>query len=180
MNMKTVVLVYGFTAGAILCAMMLLTLPFMHTFSNETGMVIGYATMVLAFLFIFFGVRSYRDNVAGGQIGFLKALGVGVSIGLLASACYVATWEVMYFSGKNDFIEKYQAREVEGMRKGGASEAQITAKQEEMRKLAVMYHNPIFNSAITLMEPLPVAIVFALVSAGVLSRRRNKEPLPAV
>jgi hypothetical protein len=38
--------------------------------------------------------------------------------------------------------------------------------------MAVMYHNPIFNSAITLMEPLPVAIVFALVSAGVLSRRR--------
>ena len=178
--MKSDVLKFGLLAGAILSVTMLISMRFMHTFSNETGMVIGYATMVLAFLFIYFGVRSYRDNVAGGEIGFLKALGVGVSIGLIASACYVATWEVMYFSGKNDFIEKYQAREVESMRKGGASEAQITAKQEEMRKLAEMYRNPIFNSAITLMEPLPVAIVFALVSAGVLSRRRNKEPLPAV
>jgi hypothetical protein len=66
------------------------------------------------------------------------------------------------------------------MRKSGASDAQLTAKQEDMRKLAEMYRNPVFNSAITFMEPLPVAIVFALVSAGILSRRRNKEPLPAV
>jgi hypothetical protein len=178
--MKNDVLKFGAIAGAILSVTMLLTLRFMHKFSNEIGMVIGYATMVLAFLFIFFGVRSYRDNVAGGQIGFLKALGVGVLIGLLASACYVATWEVLYFSGKNDFIEKYQAGELERMRKSGASEAQLTAKQEEMRKLAEMYRNPVFNSAITFMEPLPVAIGFALVSAGILSRRRNKEPLPAV
>ena len=173
-------LTYGLIAGAIMSGMMLITLPFMHKFGNEIGMVIGYTTMVLAFLLIFFGVRSYRDNVAGGQVGFLKALGVGVSIGLLASACYVATWEVLYFRGNNDFIEKYQAGELERMRKGGASEAQLTAKQEEMRKLAEMYHNPFFNSAITLMEPLPVAIVFALVSAGILSRRRKTDPLPAV
>jgi hypothetical protein len=177
MNMKTIVLVYGFTAGAILCAMMLLTLPFMHAFSNETGMVVGYTTMVMAFLLIFFGVRSYRDKVGGGRVGFFKALGVGLLIGLLASLCYVGTWEILYFRGKNDFIEKYQAHELESMRKGGATDAQITAKQAELQKMAVMYHNPIFNSAITLMEPLPVAIVFALVSAGVLSRRRKEMPL---
>ena len=177
--MKNDVLKFGAIAGAILSVTMLVTLRFMHKFSNETGMVIGYATMVVAFLFIFFGVRSYRDNVAGGQIGFLKALGVGVSIGLLASACYVATWEVLYFSGKNDFIEKYQAGELERMKKSGATDAQLAAKQAELEKMAVMYHNPIFNSAITFMEPLPVAIVFALVSAGILSRRRKDVPLPA-
>jgi hypothetical protein len=178
MSMKTIVLVYGFTAGAILAAMMLLTLPFMHAFSNETGMVVGYTTMVLAFLLIFFGVRSYRDKVGGGQVRFLKALGVGVLIGVLASACYVATWEAIYFRGQNDFIEKYQAHEIESLRKSGATDAQIAAKQAELQKMAVMYHNPIFNSAITFMEPLPVAIVFALVSAGVLSRRRKESPLP--
>jgi hypothetical protein len=118
--------------------------------------------------------------VAGGRVGFLKALGVGVSIGLLASACYVVTWEVIYFRGKNDLIEKYQTGDLDRMRKSGASEAQLTAKQEELQKLAVMYRNPLFNSAITLMEPLPVAIVFALVSAGVLSRRRRQVPQPAV
>jgi hypothetical protein len=177
--MKKIVLTYGLISGAILSAMMLLTLPFMHSFGNETGMVIGYTTMVLAFLLIFFGVRSYRDHVGGGRVGFFKALAVGALIGLLASACYVATWEAIYFRGKNDFIEKYQAGELRRMRQGGASEAQLAAKQVEMAKFAEMYRNPVFNSAMTFMEPLPVAIVFALVSAGILSRRRKDAPQPA-
>ena len=176
--MRKIVLTYGLIAGGILAVTFLVTMPFHDAIGYDRAMVVGYTSMVLAFLLIFFGVRSYRDKVGGGQVGFLKALGVGVLIGLLASACYVGTWEVLYFRGKNDFIEKYQAHELDSMRKSGATEAQITAKQAELQKMAVMYHNPIFNSAITFMEPLPVAIVFALVSAGVLSRRRKDMPLP--
>ena len=54
-------------------------------------MFIGYTGMVLAFLMVYFGVRSYRDNVAGGQIGFGRAFVVGLAITFVASACYVAT-----------------------------------------------------------------------------------------
>ena len=178
--MRDIVIAFGLIAGAILSVMMLATMPFHDKIGNEAGMVIGYTTMVLAFLLIYFGVRSYRDKVAGGRVSFMKALGVGALIALVASTCYVATWEALYFGGKSDYIEKYQAREMERMRQSGATEAQIAAKQQEMQKLAVMYHNPVFNSALTFLEPLPVAIVFALVSAGILSRRRRNEPLPAV
>lgn len=171
--MKKIVLTFGLIAGAILSAMMLLTLPFHDSISNETGMVIGYTTMLMAFLLIFFGVRSYRDNVAGGRIAFRKALGVGALIALVASTCYVATWQVVYFGGKSDFIEKYQERVLEKERLGGASEAQLAAKRAEMEKFAEMYKNPLFNAAITFLEPLPVALVIALVSAGLLSRRRE-------
>ena len=62
--------------------------------------------MVLAFLLIYFGVRSYRDNVAGGRVGFGRALAVGVLITTLASVCYVATWEVLYFNFEHDFLGK--------------------------------------------------------------------------
>ena len=178
--MRKTVLTFGLISGAILSVMMLAALPFHDAIGNDAGLVIGYTSMVLAFLLIYFGVRSYRDNVAGGRVGFMKALGVGALIALVASACYVATWEAVYFGGKSDYIEKYQAREVEKMRTSGASEAQIATKQEEMRKFAEMYRNPVFNVALTFLEPLPVAIVFALVSAGILSRRRKNEPQPAV
>ena len=178
--MKKIVLTFGLISGGILSVMMLATMPFHDAIGNDVALVLGYTTMVLAFLLIFFGVRSYRDNVAGGRVGFMKALGVGALIALVASACYVATWEAVYFGGKSDYIEKYQARELEKMRQGGASEAQLTAKQEEMQKFAEMYKNPLFNAALTFLEPLPVAVVFALVSAGILSRRRKNEPLPAV
>lgn len=171
--MKKIVLTFGLIAGAILAGMMLISLPFHDALGNDRALVLGYTTMVLAFLLIYFGVRSYRDNVAGGQVGFGRALGVGALIALLASACYVATWEVVYFGGKSDYIEKYQAAEIEKMRRQGESEAQIAAKTAEMEKFAEMYKNPVFNTAITFMEPLPVGLVIALVSAGILSRRRK-------
>jgi hypothetical protein len=177
--MKKIVLTFGLIAGAILAGTFLATLPFHDAIGNEGGMLIGYTSMVLAFLLIYFGVRSYRDNVAGGRIGFLKALGVGALIALVASACYVGTWEVMYFGGKSDYIEKYQARELEKARRSGESEAQIAAKKAEMDKFAEMYRNPFFNTAVTFLEPLPVALVIALVSAGILSRRRKNAPHPA-
>lgn len=177
--MRKIVLTFGLISGVILSAMMLIAMPFHDSIGNDAGMVLGYTSMVLAFLLIYFGVRSYRDNVAGGKVGFLKALGVGMLIALVASTLYVATWEALYFGGKSDYIEKYMAREVEKMRKRGTSEAEITAKQAEMQKFAEMYKNPVFNAAFTYMEPLPVGIIFSLVSAGVLSRRRKDEPVPA-
>lgn len=177
--MKRIVLTFGLIAGGILSVVMLASLPFHDAIGNDAALALGYTTMALAFLFVYFGVRSYRYRVAGGRLGFRKALGVGALVALLASACYVATWEVIYFGGKSDYLEKYQAGELEKMRTGGASEAQLAAKQEEMRKFAVMYRNPLINSALTFMEPLPVGLVFALVSAGILSRRRKDEPGPA-
>lgn len=177
--MRKIVLTFGLIAGAILAGSMLITMPFHDAIGNEGGLLLGYASMVLAFLLIYFGVRSYRDKVAGGRIGFLKALGVGALIALVASACYVATWEALYFGGKSDYLEKYQARELETARRGGASEAQVAAKAAEMKKFADMYRNPVFNSAITFMEPLPVGLLIALVSAGILSRRRKDASQPA-
>jgi hypothetical protein len=177
--MKKIVLTFGLIAGAILAGTMLATLPFHDAIGNDGGLLIGYTSMVLAFLLIFFGVRSYRDNVGGGRIGFGRALAVGMLIGLVASACYVATWEAMYFGGKSDYIEKYQARELAKMRQAGATEAQVAAKDAEMKKFAEMYKNPVFNSALTFMEPLPVALVVSLVTAGILSWRRKDALQPA-
>jgi hypothetical protein len=40
-----------------------------------------------------------------------------------------------------------------------------------MQEFGEMYKNPLVNIAFTLLEPLPVALVFTLVTAGVVSRR---------
>ena len=172
--MKKTVLTFGLIAGAILSGVMLVLLPFRDAIGFERGMVVGYTTMVLAFLLVFFGVRSYRDNVAGGTVSFGRAFTVGALIALVASLCYVATWELVYFKLAPDFATKYQAHMIERARADGATEAQIAAKQAEMEKFAKMYQNPAINAAITFLEPLPVALIVALVSAGVLSRRRKE------
>ena len=173
--MKKIVLTFGLISGAILSAMMLITLPFHDQIGFERGMIVGYTTMVIAFLLVYFGVRQYRDTVGGGSIRFGRAFVVGALIAAISSACYVATWEVIYFNFAPDFLEKYQAHELEKARADGESEAAIARRKAELDRLAEMYQNPAINAAMTFMEPLPVALIVALVTAGVLSTRKKRE-----
>lgn len=176
--MKKIVLTFGLISGAILSATMLLAILFKDAIGFDRGEIIGYTSMVLAFLLVFFGVRSYRDNVAGGTVGFGRALAVGSLIALVASLCYVATWEVIYFTIAPDYLAKYQAHMLETARAGGASAEAIARKKAEMAHFAQLYRNPAINAAMTFLEPLPVALIMALVSAGALSRKKKKAGVP--
>lgn len=171
--MKKTVLTFGLISGLVLSVMMIATVPFQDQIGFDRGEVIGYASMVAAFLLVYFGIRSYRDNVVGGTVRFGRAFAVGALIALIASACYTATWEVIYFGFEPDFTAKYQAYQLASARAKGASPAELEQKTAQMKKLAEMYENPVMNVAITLVEPLPLGLVAALVSAGILSRRRR-------
>ena len=167
--MKRIVLVFGLIAGGIMSAMMVLSVPFMD--GSGSSLVVGYTSMVLAFLMIWFGVRSYRDNVAGGTVTFWRACGTGLLITAIASACYVATWEVVYFNFMPDFADKYAAQAIQRARTEGKSQAEIDEVTKRMDEFRVAYNNPLINIGYTLLEPLPVGILLSLVSAGVLSRK---------
>ena len=171
--MKRTVWTFGLLAGAVLSVMMLITVPFMEKIGYDTGLVIGYASMVAAFLMVYFGIRSYRDNVLSGTIRFGRAFQVGILITVIGSICYVATWEVVYHKMMPDFWEKYSAHEVEKAKASGASQQQIDAKVQELAKSGEMYKNPLINVAMTFVEPFPVGLVITLLCAGILARKRG-------
>src|SRR5438477_11173111 len=128
--MTKTVLTFGLISGAVISVMMLLTIQFHDAIGFEIGgLIVGYTTMVLAFLLVFFGVRSYRDNIAGGTVRFGRAFAVGALIALVGSLCYVATWEVVYFEFAPDYLTKYQAHTLEQARAAGASEEAISLKR---------------------------------------------------
>ena len=172
--MRKIVLTFGLIAGAILAGMMFITLPFQDAIGFDRGEIIGYTSMIVAFLLIFFGVKSFRDNVAGGTVTFGRAFAVGAQIAVVASICYVAAWQVVYYKLAPDFIEKYKAHVLEEAREEGATEAELAKQRADMERFGELYKNPLVNIGITFLEPLPVALVVALVSAGVLSRRRKE------
>ena len=173
--MKKTVLTFGLIAGAILSAMMLITVPFQDEIGFDRGQIVGYTSMVLAFLLIYFGVRSYRDNVAGGSLSFGRAFQVGGLIAVVASVCYVATWQLVYYKLSPDFTARYQAHILDKARADGETEAQLAKREADMEKFAALYRNPAINAGITFLEPLPVALIMTLVTAGVLSRRGKSQ-----
>ena len=178
--MKKTVLTFGLIAGAIISGLMLLAMVFRNQIGFDRGEIVGYTSMVVAFLFIYFGVRAYRDNVAGGKISFGRAAAVGSLITVVACVCYVATWEVIYFKLAPDFVEKYREHEISKARTEGQGEAAVAEKKAEMDRLVELYKNPAINAAMTFLEPLPVALVVVLVSAGVLSRRKSDQGVRAL
>ena len=174
--MKKTVLTFGLIAGSILSVLMVLSIVvFSDAIGFDRGEIVGYTSMVVAFLLIFFGVRTYRDDVAGGTVSFGRALAVGGLIAVVASTCYVATWEVIYFKVMPNWGTQYRDYLVSKARADGKSEEAIAKKKAETERFLEMYKNPVFNVAMTFLEPLPVAVIVALVSAGVLSRRRKSE-----
>jgi hypothetical protein len=177
--MKKTIWTFGLISGAILSIMMAATIPFIDRIGFGAGEVLGYTTMVAAFLLVFFGIRSYRDTVLGGTIGFGRAFVVGTLITCIAGICYTATWEVMYYTVYPDFGTRYVKAAVDKARSEGKSEAEIVRTRVEMEKFAESYKNPLYNSAVTFLEPLPVGLVITLVSAGLLSRRRRSEAVLA-
>lgn len=170
--MKRIVWTYGLIAGAILAVLMAITMSVHDRISLDASLVIGYATMILAFSMVFLGIRSYRDNVLAGAIRFGRAFNVGILITLVASACYVAAWQVIYRTMVPDYMEKYSARVLEEKRASGASEVEFQAKRQEMATMAEAYRNPLVNIGLTFLEVFPVGVLVALLSAGILSRNR--------
>ena len=173
--MKKTVLTFGLISGAISAATMLVTLPFVDKIGFEKGEILGYTVMVLSALMVFFGVRSYRENAGGGRLTFGRGFAVGLLITLISSACYVATWEIVYYKLMPDFADKYAAQMVERAKASGASQQKIDEQVRQAKQFKQMYDNPVMNVGITFMEVFPVGLVVTLVSAGILRKARVQE-----
>ena len=176
--MKRTILIFGLISGAISSLMMVSTLPFVHKMSASQGLIVGYTGIVLSFMLVYFGIRSYRENVGNGEISFGKAFLVGIGITLISCAFYVATWEIIYFKFMPNFMDNYGSSTIEKLRAAGATADVIQAKINEYNQLRENLKNPLYNSAMTFLEPFPVGLLITLISAGIL-RKKRKVPIAA-
>ena len=173
--MKKTVITFGLISGVISSSLMVCFIPFYHRIGNDTALILGYTSIVLSFLLVYFGIRSYRDNVGDGQITFAKAFGVGICITLISCVFYVATWEVLERTVFPDFMDQYSATMIAKAQASGASAQVVQAKIDEMQRMKVMYANPFYNVLYTFIEPFPVGLVITLISAAVLRKKARPE-----
>ena len=171
--MKRTILIFGLISGVISSVMMVSTLPFVHKMGASQGLIIGYTSIVLSFMLVFFGIRSYRENVGNGEITFGTAFLVGIGITLISCVFYVATWEIIYFKFMPNFMDNYGSSTIEKLRAAGATAEVIQAKVKEFDQLKESYKNPLYNSALTFLEPFPVGLLITLISAGILRKKRK-------
>lgn len=177
--MRKIVLTFGLLSGAIVAILASIHLPLVMNGTLKNGEIAGYASMILAFLAVFFGIRTYRDNVGGGAITFGRGFKVGILITLITCAVYVIGWEIVYWGFMPDFADKYAAMVLERMREEGATPARLAAEAQKMEQFKQLYKNPFFNVGMTFLEIFPVGLVMTLISAAILRKKGPGAPAGA-
>ncbi|PWS31600.1 DUF4199 domain-containing protein [Pedobacter paludis] len=172
--MKKNVLVFGLIAGAIVTAMMVFSAAKCYGDANfESSMVLGYASMLLAFSFIFVGIKNYRDKYNNGIISFGKAFKIGLYISLIASTLYVVVWLFDYYLFIPDFMDKYTAHALLEAKKAGATAVEMAEKTKQMNDYKELYKNPLYVILLTYSEILPIGIIVSILAALILKRKNS-------
>ena len=169
--MKKTILICGLIAGIIVSVFMVTSTAMCYKSEDFDGsIVIGYASMLLAFSLIFVGVKNYRDKFNNGVVTFGKAFQIGLFITLIASTVYVIVWLFDYYLFVPDFMEKYTAHVIKQSQAEGLTGAAMEEKIAEMDGYRALYKNPLMIVLFTYFEILPVGLVVSLISALILKK----------
>jgi hypothetical protein len=174
--MKRNILVFGTISGVIVAAFMATSMAIMSSGASDlegssAAMIIGFASMAVAFSFVFVGIKNFRDKQNGGVLTFGKGFLLGLMISLVASTIYVLTWAVEYHFFLPDFMDKYSAMQIQQLQQSGMSGQALDESIKSIEAAKANYHNPIFFALYTYMEILPVGIIITLISSLILKRK---------
>lgn len=152
---------------------MLTTMPLFEngTLNHDNGVLIGYTGMVIALSLVFFGIKSFRDNQLGGSITFSKAFLIGMAITMIASVFYAVAWEITYARSGEKYMQQWTDHELDKLKEGGATEADLQAARDKWKNFIVMYKSPLIRFGMTLMEIFPVGLLISLISAALLRKK---------
>lgn len=168
--MKNTVIKYGFYA--LLSGFMFFGLPFFLGMSVDFdyGELIGYTSMVLSLLFVYFGIKHYRDKVNNGKVSLAKAIGIGMLIALF-SAIGVAVFDYIYTSQINpDFASEYLEYSIKKM--GDTLSAdEVKIKTAELTQQMKDYGSPSFMAFMMFASVMILGFIISLISGLILQRK---------
>jgi len=156
--MKNTVLRYGIYGAITISVLFLIALYAGKNLSFTAQEVIGYSTMVISLIFVFFGIKHYRDKENNGVVSFGKAL----AIGLL---------DVIYIKFINpDFTAEYYTTITEQM-KSSLTEAEFEIKIAELEAQKELFSSPLMNFLLMSFTVLIIGFIISLISGLILQRK---------
>ncbi|MDI9256896.1 MULTISPECIES: DUF4199 domain-containing protein [Flavobacterium] len=171
--MRNTIFKYGIISGLIVTVFMGIGAGvFMYNPEYDLGMVFGFAGMLVAYTFVFLGVKNFRDKQNGGFITFGKAFKVGMLMSLITATIYVATWMVEHQYLFPDFMEKYSETSLQNLEKKGLSPAEFKVEKDRILYFKELYKNPLWIILFTYMEiMIPIGLLVPVISAAILKRK---------
>lgn len=175
--MRKIVIKYGLiSAGISAIIWTILAFLMKNSTHGASSMVVGYASMLVSLFVIYFAMKNYRDE-HGGEIKFWKALLVGFYISIIFAVFYVIIWMILRQTVLTDFWDQYIAVEIDKLQQANLSAEALAKKMAEIEEMRIQFQNPLVEASFVFIEPWPVSIIVTLVSALIVSRKKNKPQL---
>ena len=137
---------------------------------------IGYVAIISPLIFVYFGIRYYRDVFNDGNISFLKAIKVGLLIVILPAIGYALIETVYVLIIDPKFYENIYSYEISQYRKT-LPPADFAAKLKEIKQQLVLDKNPLFNFSMMVLIIGALGVIVTLISSLLLMRKAKKETL---
>lgn len=167
--MKTTALKFGLLSGLTLLVLFLIVFFLFQGISYTTEEIIGYASILVSLSFVFFGIKSYRDQKLSGKISFGRAFGLGLLIVLIPSIVFGAFNAVYMVYLEPDFAENYYNTMLNDLPNhySGAELAEQIASMENMKEMAF---SVTFNSILMGVTVFIIGLIVSLLSAVALRK----------
>lgn len=131
--------------------------------------VIGYLTMVLSMIFVFFGIRYYRNEKNDGALTFGQGLKIGVLIVLFPSIFFGA-FDVLYTEVLNpNWKNQYTTHYLEQFSK--LPDAQYQAKKQQLEETMKLFSNPFMQFLLMFITVFVIGFIVSIISALALRRK---------
>ena len=135
--------------------------------------VLGYLAMFIALIFVFFGIKSYRDQQLNGSISFGKGFKLGFLITLIPATIF-GIFDVIYILMNPEFFQNYRDAAVADLEKQ-FSGAELTAKIKEIDDMMAFAGNPAFDFFLMFSTVLILGIIVSLISSFILRKDTPKQ-----
>lgn len=170
--MKRIALRYGMWGVAI---MLIILIADFFIFQNKTNWelqeVIGYATIVVSLLFVYFGIRRWRDKENAGQLSFWRGIGLGSLISLFPSVAFgLFSWIQMNFLDPG-FSDRYYNYYIEKVRRSTPPD-KLQAALQKMADEKEMFSSPVAQFLFMFLTVFVIGFIITIISTLLLRRSK--------
>jgi len=170
MIFKNAKLKYGLIAGGAMVLVFSVSLKLMKDPRfYSLAELLGYTTMLLSLLAIFFGIRHERERL--GRIGFGRGFGVGLQIAVIAGIMFGIFTFALYKWLDPGLTDRYQQQYIEQIKNSGAPQERIDKELARMQSMGDLVHNSYFQAFVMFATVFALGLIIALFSALILRTR---------
>lgn len=167
--------IYRYGLYATLAILALSAIHFFIVMPNaswETSEFAGYLTMILSMVFVFMGIRHYRDHVNDGFLSFKQGLKLGALIVLIPAICF-GLFDVLYTEVLNpSWGDEYFGYYTDKIKTSTAPD-KVEEELEKLQKNRELFSNPFIQFSLMAVTVYVIGIIVTIISSLALRRKKT-------